>query len=253
MELQDNLDKLRDQNVEPYAISYDPVSTLSTFADKHGITYPLLSDSDSRVMRAFGIFNASVPKDHRWYGIPYPGTYMVDEHGVVFDKTFYADHVARDSIARMVQDVYGIDTPHGTVHEIETAAYTIRVYLSANTIRRGQVHTLTVDLDVHDGFHVQAAPLPEGYIPFDITPDAPEGVKVESFANPEPRPFRLPGLDDQLHIYEGRVSFQTSVLFNVRENVVLPITVEIQACTDRDCLLPETHLFELSTEWLPNP
>lgn len=253
MELQDNLSRLEEQGIQPYAISYDPVETLSAFAGKHGITYPLLSDNQSRVIRDFGILNTNVPDDHRWYGVPFPGTYMVDEHGIVFDKTFYADHVARDSIARMARDAYHIDAPHGTVHEARTPAYTVRTYLSSNTIRRGQVHTLTVQLDIADGYHVQAAPLPDGYIPFRVNVSAPEGVSSEPFAYPEPTPHRLPGLDDDLHIYSGSVRVATPILFNVREDVSITVSVQAQACYDRDCLLPETHTFKLTTQWLPNP
>ena len=253
MELQDQLERLGAEGVRPYAIRYDSVETLSAFSKQYGIAYPLLSDVESRVIREFGILNTRVPEDHRWYGVPFPGTYMVDAGGVVFDKTFYADHVARDSITRMVQDAYHIDVEHGTVHTVETSAYTISAYLSADTIRRGQVHTLAIDLDIRDSYHVQAAPLPVGYVPFSVTIEAPKGVSAEPLTYPDAIPHRLPGLDDQLHIYDGNVTFRSSVLFNVRESVTLTVRIEAQACNDTDCLLPETHTFELSTTWLPNP
>ena len=253
MELQGNLGSLTAEGVRPYAISYDSVETLSAFADRHGITYPLLSDPDSKVISEFGILNTLVPKDHRWYGIPFPGTYMVDEHGVVFEKTFHADHVARDSISRMVQDTYHIDAPHGTVHSAQTPAYTVETYLTANTIRRGQVHTLTVDLHINDGYHVQAAPLPDGYIPLSIEIETPDGVTASPIVYPETQPHRLPGLEDRLFIYDGTISIKTPILFNVREAVDITVTIQAQACDDKDCLLPETHTFTLSTEWLPNP
>ncbi|HAA76263.1 TPA: hypothetical protein DCE37_14200 [Candidatus Latescibacteria bacterium] len=101
MDLQDNLDALQSDGVEPYEISYDPVETLSGFADEHGITYPLLSDVDNGVITDFGILNTLVPEGHRWYGVPFPGTYTTDVNGIIRSRTFYANHAVRDSIARM--------------------------------------------------------------------------------------------------------------------------------------------------------
>ena len=77
MELQDNLESLSNAGVQPYAISYDSQDTLAEFAEKHSITYPLLSDTKSRVIRDFGILNTLVAEDHRWFGVPFPGTYVV--------------------------------------------------------------------------------------------------------------------------------------------------------------------------------
>ncbi len=65
--------------IEVYALSYDETDALKDFADAHNITYTLLSDPDSQVIRSFGILNTLIdPTDHPWYGIPYPGTYVLN-------------------------------------------------------------------------------------------------------------------------------------------------------------------------------
>ncbi len=143
MELQDRLAALKADRIQPYAISYDSVETLKDFADRHGITYPLLSDTESSVIEAFGILNTLVPPDHRWFGVPFPGTYMVDEDGVVFDRSFYADHGVRDSVARMLARSFAIQDSRGTVKVVETTAVKASAWLSADTVRRGQVHTIS--------------------------------------------------------------------------------------------------------------
>lgn len=179
---------------------------------------------------------------------------MVDENGIVFERSFYADHIARDSISRMAQDVFHVkSSDHGTVHQVESAAYTANVHLSSDTIRRGQVHALTVDLDINDGYHVQAAPLPDGYIPLTITLDEIEGVTVDPIVFPEPKPYRIPGLDDHLHLYEDHVTLKAPILFNVREDITVTVRLQAQACTDQDCLPPESHTFELPLTWLSSP
>ena len=39
------------------AISYDSVEVVADFAERRGITFPLLADSDSSVIADFGILN----------------------------------------------------------------------------------------------------------------------------------------------------------------------------------------------------
>ena len=44
-------------------MSYDSVAVLKNFSHRKHITYPLLSDPDSKTIRSFGILNETVPRD----------------------------------------------------------------------------------------------------------------------------------------------------------------------------------------------
>ena len=57
MELQGQLSELADSGLGVAAISYDSQDVLSKFAALRDITFPLLSDSDSATIKAFGILN----------------------------------------------------------------------------------------------------------------------------------------------------------------------------------------------------
>ena len=58
MELQERVEELHAQGLGVAAISYDSEDVLAAFAARRGITdVPLLSDDDSSVIRAFGIYN----------------------------------------------------------------------------------------------------------------------------------------------------------------------------------------------------
>jgi peroxiredoxin len=63
------------------AISYDPVEVLAAFASQHTITYPLLSDVGSVVIKRFGILN---PVPERALG---PGK-MIRKFRTTFENTF---------------------------------------------------------------------------------------------------------------------------------------------------------------------
>src|SRR5580765_7402867 len=103
-----------------FAISYDAVEILKGFADKHGIAYPLLSDTGSHVMRRLGLLNAHVQDDHAAYGIkpnprhvdlPYPGVFILDANGIVTDKRFHVSYRERDSGAGLLAVALGIAVP----------------------------------------------------------------------------------------------------------------------------------------------
>ena len=154
----------------------------------------------------------------------------------------------------MSREVFRVaDATHGIAHQVESSAYKARVYLSADTIRQGQVHTLTLEMTINDGFHAQGALLPEGYIPLAVSVEDVEGVTVDPVDYPPSTPYRIAGLNNDLNVYVGNVTVQTRVLLNLREDVTLKVHLQAQVCTDSECLLPEHHTFEIPLNWLPNP
>ena len=64
MELQKAWPTLQRMGFALFAISYDEVATLSAFADKHEITYPLLSDVGSVTIRSLGLINEHLAEQH---------------------------------------------------------------------------------------------------------------------------------------------------------------------------------------------
>ncbi len=97
MELQRALPEFERSGVAVFAISYDPVPVLADFAALHHITYPLLGDEGSHVIRALGLENQHIAEQHAYYGLgvrpnhlgtPYPGTFVLDEQGIVVQRDF---------------------------------------------------------------------------------------------------------------------------------------------------------------------
>ena len=60
---------------------------LAKFADKHKITFPLLSDPDSKTISAYGLLNKEA-KGSKVEGIAYPGTMLLDKDGAIRSKLF---------------------------------------------------------------------------------------------------------------------------------------------------------------------
>jgi peroxiredoxin Q/BCP len=65
------------------ALSYDSAETLAAFKDENALSYALLSDEDSSVIRDFGLFNEESKEGSRFYGIPHPAIVFIGSDGLV--------------------------------------------------------------------------------------------------------------------------------------------------------------------------
>lgn len=99
-------------------MSYDPVPVLATFAQRWGIAYRLLSDEGSRVIRRLGLHNEHLDAQAAAHGVevrphhvgvPYPGTFVLDERGIVVDRQFEQSYRVRPSGAAVVERLLGGD------------------------------------------------------------------------------------------------------------------------------------------------
>ncbi len=83
------------------AISYDSALILKRFAEKSSMTFSLLSDAGSKTIEAYGIRNKQAPE--RWNGIPHPGTFIVDQKGIIRAKLFLDDYRERHAAAAVAK------------------------------------------------------------------------------------------------------------------------------------------------------
>jgi peroxiredoxin len=89
------------QDYNAATISYDNVDVLKAFAARACVSYPMLSDPESKIIRDFGILNESMPKGP-FYGVPHPGVYIVDAKGVVRKRFFEVNYRERYTASSML-------------------------------------------------------------------------------------------------------------------------------------------------------
>ena len=77
MELQSRYADITRQGLGLIAISYDAPETHKKFADSRGITFPLISDTGSAIIKRYALLNDTVDPKSRTYGIPHPGTFIL--------------------------------------------------------------------------------------------------------------------------------------------------------------------------------
>jgi len=73
-------------------VSYDAADKAAGFAARRGIAYPLLSDPESEIIRAFGVLDETQAPGGFSYGIARPIIFVIDADGFVrhrFSETGY--------------------------------------------------------------------------------------------------------------------------------------------------------------------
>lgn len=105
IELSENAKKFKDAGYPVVTISYDSAEKLAQFEDKFKITLPMLSDSRSDIIKAFGIFNENYAKGTMAYGTPFPGVYIVKADKTVKAKFFKEGVQDRPAIKELLSAV----------------------------------------------------------------------------------------------------------------------------------------------------
>lgn len=207
------------------------------------------------MIREFGILNTHIPEDHEWYGIPFPGTYMVGRDGRVLDRIFFADHALRESINDMLQESFRIADPErGEVQAIQTAHLSARAYFASPTVRSAQLTVLTVEVELKEGMHVYGRPLPEGYIPIELSLEGGETLELIEVEYPEPEEMRFEVIDETLPAYENRLEIKARCrgIANEPETRQVIARLRYHACNARECYLPQALSFNLPLQVLPH-
>ena len=239
-----------------FAISYDSVEVLADFAGKYGIAFPLLSDEGSKVIRSLGLYNEHLAEQARFYGreprsdqygVPYPGIFYLDEHGVVVEKAFEQSYRVRPSSELLVQQAVGRSSAESTVaRTAERDGISVTAAVDAATFRPYEKHQLQVVIDLPPGIHIYSSSVPEGYAPLAISVAAFDGLDLGPIRLPAPRRLHIEGLDEELLVHEGRV--EAAAPFNIVpfvESVTLSVTVSYQACTDSVCYPPDSVVLDV--------
>ncbi len=237
-----------------FAISYDSVDVLAAFAEKRGISYPLLSDEGSRIIRALGLLNQEhLVQQHAFYGIQtreeqlgvaYPGTFVLDAQGVISDKYFEQSYRVRPTARIFEEYALGRSTAASLPADAAWASgrgLEVRVWTDAGTYRPYQQVRLTDHLVVPPDMHVFASPVGEEFTPLSLQIESLDGLEVGQPALPASRRLWLEGLEEQLHVYEGSIRGMIPLRFtrNLGPSALI-LRVRYQACTPALCFPPST-------------
>ena len=80
--LNNHYEKLQKAGFEIIGVSADSVQRQDDFAKKHGFQYPLLADTERKVIEAFGVWGEKKFMGRTYDGI-YRTTFVINEEGIV--------------------------------------------------------------------------------------------------------------------------------------------------------------------------
>jgi peroxiredoxin len=72
------------------------------------ITFPVLSDPDSSAIIQLGLLNPNYDPSSKYYGVPYPGVFLVDSTGIIvgkFAEQSYRDRPLMEHLIRAVNEL----------------------------------------------------------------------------------------------------------------------------------------------------
>jgi peroxiredoxin len=101
VQLQTDIKSIEDAEVQLIGISYDSPAALKKFSDRSKITFPLLSDPESLTIDAYNIRNKAAKGKAQ--GVPNPGTFIVDQEGVIRAKLFLENFRERHSTEELIK------------------------------------------------------------------------------------------------------------------------------------------------------
>lgn len=248
MELQEQRAAFVREGLNVAAVSYDSIAILRDFAGRKNITYPLLSDPDSKMIRDFGILNDSVPKGTPFYGVPYPGTYIVNPRGIVTKKFFENDYRERYSSGTILWQTSPEAVREGW-QEAATDHLKLRWRASDPKARGGNVTELRLEVTLKPKMHVYAPGVQSGYIPVQWTVPPTEAGKVGDATWPKAKILDLKAIKEKAPVYEKQFTVERDVTFAQQKplqaiakdgKVTIESTFKYQACDDKVCYPPVT-------------
>ena len=256
--MEQNREKIRGQGLGLAAISYDSTAVLKAFADREHIGFELLSDPDSTVIRGYRILNESIEKNSPYFGIPHPGTYVLNERGVVIAKYFEDDYRVRDTAASILLRRFGL----APVGRQTVAAKHLQLNVSGGDIpaRPGQRTSLAIDVQLPERMHVYA-PGVSGYVPISLKLESTPAFQADPVAFPPSRMMRLEAIHETVPVYERQFRLlqtttlggaqQIEPLLDVNRDLTIKGELRYQACDDRECFVPETVRLQWTVRVLP--
>jgi len=255
VQLQSAQSRFREHGIGLAAVSYDNQAILREFSERHGITYPLLADPQSVIIKRFGVLNANA-KDFM-EGMAFPGYIYISNDGRIqqtfFEENYRERYTANNVIARLLPELGETD-----VRTLTAPHVTLRLGQSDLVIGPGNRATLSVEVTLPADVHVYA-PGARGYKPILLQLDSASEFKPGPISYPKSQTLFLPAINEKMPVFSGTFRIAQDVTISVAPEFIRALraggdagkavgvhgTLHYQACDDKKCFLPES----ISLSW----
>ena len=221
--------RFREHGIGLAAVSYDNQAILREFSERHEITYPLLADPRSVIIKRFAVLNAKA-KDFM-KGMAFPGYIYISNDGRIlqtfFEENYRERYTANNVIARLFPEQAETD-----VRTLTAPHVTLRLGQSDFVIGPGSRVTLSVEVTLPADVHV-CAPGAQGYKPILL--------QLDSTSEFKPSPISYPRIAQDVTISVAPEFIRAlHAAGGTGKAVSVHGTLHYQACDDKKCFLPES-------------
>jgi peroxiredoxin len=248
IDLQRRLGELKAQGLGLAVITYDSPDVMADFARRRGITFPLLSDEGSAAIRAFGILNTAVAPGTSNYGIPFPGTFLIDRSGTVTSRFFEEAYQERNTVST-IMIALGTGQVPSEATRIQTDHLDITSYVSDDVVAPGSLFSIVFDVKPNSGIHVYA-PGAKEYRVINFRADQNPILSVRPLQYPASETYHFKPLDERVPVFQKPFRLVQTISVNPAREVRAALTnvdtvrisgtLEYQACDDRVCFTPRS-------------
>jgi len=242
VELQRRYADITRQGLGLIAISYDAPETLKAFTASRGITFPLVSDPGSAIIKRFGLLNETVDPKSRTYGIPHPGTLVVDRKGVVVSRFFEDAYQERYTTGAILSGLGGASAIKATTRHLSVTAS-----ISDTEAAPGERLSVVADVTPARSMHVYA-PGKHTYQVVQLAIDRQPWLKVHPIVYPASTIYHFKPLDERVEVFIKPFRLRRDVtllatpeaqkLLGAMTGATLTGALEYQACDDKICFNP---------------
>jgi len=218
---------------------------LKYFANQHKVSYPLLADPDSTVIRSYGVLNSEATGMQK--GFARPGYFFIDTKGVIREKFFdpkYRDRLTGNGLIGKLFPELGQEV----TDKIEAPHLQLALEQSDRTGVPGTRLTLVAEVRLPADVHVYA-PGTAGYKPINLALDPVPGVEPRAASYPQAKILYLPAIKERVPVYEGTFRISQDVEINSgsafagslgKEGKTIAVTgkLQYQACDKTTCFFP---------------
>lgn len=245
MELQGRYAELRGLGLGVASITYDAPPLIKKFADERKIEFPLLSDADHTIVERYGILNRQYTPGERNYGIPHPGTFILDRDGRAVARYFEEEFQYRNTAASIALKIGRPVSGTASATRQSTPDLDVATFLTDQTVAPGHRFSVVLDVTPKPGMRV-VAPGQHAYRVVALRLEPSDNLRVYRFTYPQSTDVTVSARNERLPAYAQpfRLVQDVAVVVNtdMRQLAQKPgstFTVrgvlEYQACTESSC------------------
>lgn len=202
----------------------------------------MIADPESKVIEAFGLRNPNTQPGSRVYGMAFPGTYIVDENGVVQEKFFNQSHRQRMTVDSVLLKVYSAGEAGGQRVEAKVEPqFNLSAFPSEEEVQPGNQIVLMAEFDLYDKVHLYAPG--SDYRAVNLKIDDNPMLQAGELDLPEPEVLYLDVIDESVPVYLGKVRITREMTLSPHfegDTIEINATLEYQTCDDEYCFEPSS-------------